>query len=72
MYSWEIDNYLREKDYKLSFQEVRDIMQQSPQIINWKMESMNSDIPGYGRYSWKTSDSYNWTYYIKNKMDGEY
>ena len=72
MYSWEIDNYLREKDYKLSFQEVRDIMQQSPQITNWKMESMNSDIPGYGRYGWKTSDSYNWTYYIKNKMDGEY
>lgn len=69
MYSWEIDEYLRKHDYKITFQETRDIMEKSPQIINWKMEQLFSEIDGYGKYLWKTDDNYQWLFYIKNKEE---
>ena len=38
MFSWEISNYLNEHNYKTTFQDVRNIMQNSPQVIQFKME----------------------------------
>ena len=51
MFSWEIDNYLKERDYKLTFSETRNIMISSPQIFHWKLEQLQSDIQGCGKYS---------------------
>lgn len=66
MYSWEIDNYLKSKNYKLTFQEVKNVMINSPQINFWKMEELFSNIPNYGKYTWATTDGYHWDYYILN------
>lgn len=66
MYSWEIDNFLKENDYKTTFQQVRDIMLESPQINHWKTEKLVSNLDGYGEYHWWTTDNYEWTFYIKN------
>ena len=67
MFSWEISNYLNEHNYKTTFQDVRNIMQNSPQVIQFKMEELFSDIEGYGKYSLKTSDDCHWFIYIKNE-----
>lgn len=66
MYSWEIDNYLKSKNYKLTFQEVKNVMVNSPQINFWKMEELFSSIVNYGKYSWATTDGYRLDYYILN------
>lgn len=67
MYSWEITNYLNENNYRLNFQQVRNIMDNSPQIFLWKMEEYLSDIDGYGKYHWWTTDNNEWIFYIKNQ-----
>lgn len=66
MFSWEIDNYLKERDYKLTFTETRNIMISSPQIFHWKLEQLQSDIQGCGKYSWRTTDDFQWFFFIEN------
>ncbi len=66
MFSWEIDNYLKEHNYKLTFAETRNIMISSPQIFNWKLEQLHSDMLGYGKYSWRTTDDFQWFFFIEN------
>lgn len=70
MYSWEIDNFLKENDYKTTFQQVRDIMLESPQINHWKMDELISNLDGYGKYHWWTTDNYEWEFYIQNNING--
>lgn len=70
MYSWEIDNFLKENDYKITFQQVRDIMLESPQINHWKMDDLISNLDGYGKYHWWTTDNYEWEFYIQNNING--
>lgn len=63
MYSYEIQDYLEKRSYKLTLEEYYDIVNNSHQISFVKLEGI------YGFYHKKfvaTSDGYSWGIYILN------
>ena len=70
MFSWEIDNCLINKNYKLTHSEVREIMIKSPQVNHFKLEELKPSDE-YSVYHWWTDDGYEWTFKIKNENDNK-
>lgn len=68
MYTWEIDNYLKERNYSLD-DYVKDfhekIFKTSPQIKHVKFEGI---FGAYAKYFLATDDA-SWTFWVKNKME---
>lgn len=61
MYSWEIDNYLRTRDWEVTRYEylyITDILS-NPQIRKIKYDAFNDS------FYMETSDGYNWIFRIK-------
>ena len=63
MYSYEIQDYLENKSYKLTLEEYYGIVNTSPQISFVKLE-MVADF--YHKKSVSTNDGYSWGIYILN------
>lgn len=63
MYSYEIQDYLERKSYKLTIEEYYSIVNSSPQISSVKLD-MVEDF--YHKKSVKTNDGYSWGIYILN------
>ena len=63
MYSYEIQDYLENKSYKLTLEEYYCIMNTSPQISHVKLE-MIADF--YHKKLVSTNDGYSWGIYILN------
>ena len=67
MYTWEIDNYFRKKNYYLE-DYMEDfhykVFKTSPQIKNVKFEGVYGESSKY----YVATDDANWTLWIKNKM----
>lgn len=63
MYSFEIDNYLKSRNYNISFDEYRFIsdIEKSPQICRISYNSMDNSYIMY------TKDNYIWKFYIKKE-----
>ena len=61
IYSWEIDVYLRSKEWILTKQEYKYIsdLNSSPQICRVSYNSYNND------FYMETTDGYNWIFRIK-------
>lgn len=58
MYSWEIDQFIKNKKYIISSDEYLDIIRNSPQIVGIKFLGENC-------YDMWTNDNYFWTFFIK-------
>ena len=63
MYSYEIQDYLENKSYKLTLEEYYGIVNTSPQISSVKLE-MIADF--YHKKLVATNDGYQWGIYILN------
>ena len=63
MYSYEIQDYLENKSYKLTLEEYYGIVNTSPQISYVKLE-MIADF--YHKKLVSTNDGYSWGIYILN------
>ena len=60
MYSWEIDRFLRDKNFCLSPDEYQKIVTESPQINHIKYE------PNANDFVISTDDNYTWRFKINN------
>ena len=61
MYSWEIDNYLRDRNYVINKNEYMNIadVRLSSQISRVKYDAYSNS------FYMETKDGYNWTFWIK-------
>lgn len=64
MYSYEIQQYFEDKNYKLTLDEYYNLVASSPQIVNVKLEGI---FDFFHKKTLSTSDGYNWGIYILNK-----
>lgn len=63
MYSYEIDNYLKDRNYVLTYDEYKFVSstEKSPQISRISYSSMDNSFVMY------TNDGWIWKYYIKGE-----
>lgn len=64
MYSWEIDQYLRDKDFHITHDDLDFIRNTSPQLSYIKFERLGKI---YSEYTIGTYDNHNWILHILNK-----
>ena len=64
MYSYEIQQYLEGKGYKLTLNEYYNLINSSPQIVGVKFEGL---FDFFHKKTISTSDGYNWGIYILNR-----
>lgn len=63
MFSYEIQNYLASKDYKLTLNEYKNVLRGSPQITHIKLVQ---SFDFYFKVDVSTSDSYSWGISVLN------
>ena len=68
MYSYEIQQYFEDKNYKLTLDEYYNLVNSSPQIVDVKLEVIYDFF--FHKKVLSTSDGYNWGIYILNKGYG--
>jgi len=61
MYSWEIDQLLKLRNYLLDAEEYLKICSESPQITRVKYDPFNNT------FYIETSDDYKWTFKVKRR-----
>jgi len=65
MYSYEIDNLLLQRNFRLdSYDELQQLKNSSSQLSRIKLEQVGEI---YSKYSMGTRDNYNWIVWILNR-----
>lgn len=63
MYSWEIDNFLQERNFTIAVEEM-ELIRGSSQVVKVIFCGTNN---GKSKYSIYTSDNDNWTVWMRNR-----
>lgn len=67
MYSEEIHNYLKDRNWRIKYKDIQYIMNCSKQVNLLKYEGSGDEMySDTGKYYMSTNDGYEWTLYVDN------